>query len=127
LTIRETFRKTPQTEIFRGVLAVVFTIVLLAGLTGCDPGADITWVNETDQEADIYLGDGLNDFDTSVPPHSSREVGTIQAAWQDVVVIRDKQGNVLLRQEITWEELKQQGFRFMIRPESAVPTPTSEP
>jgi hypothetical protein len=99
-------------------------LLVLATTVACDPGADITWVNETDQEVGIYLGDDLHDFDTSVRPRSSKTVGTIEAVWEDVVVIRDKQKRVLFRQEITWDELKAQGFRFVITEDMLSPTPT---
>jgi len=105
-------------------LVVAFGVLLLAGLTACDPGANITWVNESDQEVGIYLGDDLDDFETSVPPHSSETLGTIEAVWVDVVVVRDKQKRVLLRQEITWDELKAQDFRFVITEDMLSPTPT---
>jgi hypothetical protein len=119
-----TFCRRWWIEALRKALAVACGFLLLAGLTACDPGADITWVNETDQEVGIYLGDDLHDFDTSVPPRSSKTVGTIEAVWEDVVVIRDKQKRVLFRQEITWDELKAQGFRFVITEDMLSPTPT---
>lgn len=43
------------------------------------------------------------------------------------MVVRDKQGNVLLRQEMTWEDFKEQGFRFVIPEEVVAPTPRLGP
>ena len=98
-------------------LVIPTLILMVVAFTGCDPGAEITWVNETDQTVDVYLGDDSNDFDGSYPPHSSTEVGTIKAVWDDVIVIRDRDGTVLFRQELTWDELAAQDFRFEITEE----------
>jgi hypothetical protein len=119
-----TFNKLSWIESLGRALVVAFGLLMLAGLTACDPGADTTWANETDQEIGIYLGDSVSDFDQKLPPHSTRTVGTLEAAWKDVVVVRDKQGNVLLRQEITWDEFKAQDFRFVITEDMLSPTPT---
>ena len=102
-------------------VVVLGVMVALASLAvGCDPGAELTWVNETDQDVFIYLGDGrdLDEFSHSLGPRSRIEgVATIIAVWKDVVVVRDRQGNILLRKEITWDELKAQDFIFVICPE----------
>ena len=98
------------------VLGVMLALASLA--VGCDPGAGLTWVNETDQAVFIYLGDDRDDLDVSLGPRSRLEdVATIIAVWSDVVVVRDRQGNILMRKEITWDELKAQDFIFVIRPE----------
>lgn len=94
---------------------------------GCDPGATITYVNETDQRVSIYLGDSIDRFDVSIAPHSKAEVGTIATEWRDVVVVRDGQENVILRKEITWDELKAEDFRFVITEEMLSPTPSASP
>ncbi len=104
-------------------LVIPTLIVVTLAFAGCDPGAGITWVNETDQTVDVYLGDDLDDFDGSLPPHSSTEAATIKAVWEDVVVIRDEEGTVLFRQELTWDELAEQDFRFVITEELLSPTP----
>jgi len=104
---------------------IAFALILASiALTACDPGAGITWVNETDVQLQIYLGDDLDDFDLSLAPHSSKEGATIEAVWEDVVVVRDQQSNILFRQEITWDELEAQDFRFEITEEMLSPTPT---
>ncbi len=100
--------------------AVIMGLVLAAG---CDPGATVTYVNETDQRVSIYLGDNIDRFDVSIAPHSKAEVGTIATEWRDVVVVRDDQENVILRKEITWDELKAEDFRFVITEEMLSPTP----
>ena len=99
-----------------GTAALVSGLAVFAVATSaCDPGAGITWVNETDQTVYIYLGDDLDDFDGSLPPHTSLEAATIETVWEDVVVVRNREGDVILRREITWAELEEQGFRFVIR------------
>lgn len=51
----------------RNAVLGALALVLLVGLAACDPGATVTWVNETKVEVDIYLGDSLHDFSTSIP------------------------------------------------------------
>jgi hypothetical protein len=69
--------------------AAVSALLAVAG-TACDPGPEITWVNETDQTVVLYLRDQFEpDFGTTVQPHSTKIEGVIQAVWKDVVVIRD--------------------------------------
>ncbi|HEV8573341.1 MAG TPA: hypothetical protein VGR43_01400 [Dehalococcoidia bacterium] len=96
------------------VFALALILILAVGSTACDPGAEITWVNETDQTVYIYLGDDLDDFDGTVQPRSSSTVTTIEAVWSDIVVVRDVNGTVLLREEITWEQLEERDVRFVI-------------
>ncbi len=102
-------------------------IVVTLAFAGCDPGAGITWVNETDKTVDVYLGEDLDDFDVRLLPRSNMEVGTIKAVWVDFIVLRDEEGTVLFRQELTWDELKAQDFRFEITEEMIAPTPTPAP
>lgn len=103
------------------VLVLVATISLVF-VTACDPGAEVTWVNDTDETLYIYLGDGEDDFDGPIAPHSRIDGAfTIIAVWEDVVVVRDDRGNVVLRKELTWDEFEAQDFTFVIRQEDIDP------
>ena len=109
-------------------LVIPALIVVTLAFAGCDHGAGITWVNETDQTVVVYLGEDLDDIDVRLLPRSTNmKVATIKAVWEDVVVLRDEEGTVLFRQELTWDELKAQGFRFEITEEMIAPTPTPAP
>ena len=108
--------------------------VVIAGLlalfgvmgTACDPGPEITWVNQTDETVVVYLRDEFfRDLGTALPPHSTKIEGVIEAVWNDVVVIRDEQGNVLFRQKLTWEEFQKRNFRFVITEDMLSPTPSA--
>lgn len=99
-------------------------LIWLAVSSACDPGADITWVNDTSHQVRVYFSDDLNAFATSVPPNSSGTWGFIEGDWTGIVVVRDEQLNILLREEITWDELKARGFRFVITEEVLWPTPS---
>jgi len=86
------------------------------------------WVNQTDRTIFVYSGDQLADRETTLRPHSSKEVAFADFLWQDLVVLRDDQGNVLFRQELTWGEFKAQGFRFVITEDMlSPPSPTPAP
>ena len=109
-------------------LGVVFASLLLlfgAVATACDPAEGIMWVNQTGRTIFVYVGDQLDDSETTLPPHSSKEVAIADFLWQDLVVLRDEQGNVLFRQKLTWDEFKAQGFRFVITEDMiSPPSPT---
>jgi hypothetical protein len=85
----------------------ICVLLFLATAPGCDPGATIKYVNDVIVEA-----------------YSTVRAGTIITEFKDVVVLRDKDGNLLLRKEITWDELKAQDFRFVITEDMLSPTPT---
>ena len=102
------------------VMAGLGVLVILVGFlsTGCDPGEGVTWINETGQPVDVYLGYDENDFEISLAANSSRkEVTTLVDLWEDVVVVRDDAGNILFSKAITWDELEAQDFTFVIREE----------
>jgi len=115
----------------RAVFPIVGILVLAwFATTACDPGAGIKYDNQTDVTVNIYLGDGLNDFDFRIPPHSTADVATIKAVWEDVIVIRDDASKQLFREEITWDELERRGFSYVITEQmiqsgraSGTPTP----
>jgi len=99
-------------------LVVLLALMISSLLTAvaCDPGAEITYVNQTNQRIGVYLGDNPKNRDLILEPQETREGGTIKAVWQDVVVFRNDQGEVLYRMEITWDELERQGYRIVITP-----------
>ena len=99
-------------------------LLVLATTVACDPGAGVSWVNESDETVVVYLRDEfVEELGSTVLPRSTKTEAVIKAVWEDVVVIRDEQGNVLFRQELTWDEFKAQGFRFVITEEMLAPTP----
>ncbi len=106
-------------------LIIPALIVVTLAFAGCDPGEEITWSNETDRTVAIYYDEVFSGID--LRPHSSKTLVTIKTVWEDVVVIRDEEGTVLFRQELTWDELKAQDFRFEITEEMIAPTPTPAP
>ena len=108
----------------RAVIVVALAATVWAAVA-CDPGATVTYVNETERRISVYLGEGTgpDDFEVAIEPLSMVEVGTIATEWRDVVVIRDEDGNVILRREITWNQLKEEDFLFVITSEAPSPTP----
>ena len=110
------------------VSVIAVCLITAISAIACDPGAGVTWVNETDQTLIVYLSDEPDsDRGDPLPPHSTKVLGVIEVVWKDVVVIRDEQGNVLFRQELTWDEFKAMGFRFVITEDMLSPTPTGGP
>ncbi len=107
-------------------LIIILLVVLPIALTACDPGAGITWISETDRTVVVFLDDEYDDSGVSVQPHSSRTLATIKAVWNDIIVLRDEEGTVLFRQELTWDEFKAQDFRFEITEEMLSSTPAED-
>jgi hypothetical protein len=99
---------------------------MLATAVACDPGATITYVNETGRTVLVYTAEDLepNEYDALLGPHSTVQATTLEMHFKDVVILRDKDGNLLFRKEITWDELKAQDFRFVITEDMLSPTPT---
>jgi len=106
------------------IALAICVLLILTTATGCKHGPGVVWVNETGETALIYLGEQLDDFGAVLPPHSTKTELVTKFVWEDVIVIRDEQGNVLFRQELTWDEFKAQGFRFVITEDMLSPTPT---
>ena len=111
------------------IALAICLLLMTATAAACDPGATITYVNMTDKQVSVYLGEGARpeDFEiveVTIEPHSAKKVGTIEMVWPNVVVVFDKRGDLVLRREITWDQLKAQGFRFAITKDMLSPTPT---
>jgi hypothetical protein len=105
---------------------------LFVGLTaavGCETGFTITYVNETDKTIAIYYGDDydFSEYDFIIQPHSTERAGVLTITFKGVVIGRDEEGNLLFRNEITRDQLKAQGYRFVITEDMLSPTPTGGP
>ena len=99
-------------------------MVAVLASAGCETAADVVWANKTDTDIWIYLGDDRDkdEFEVFIPSHSTEGVMIIRHIWNDIVVGRDGRGDVVFRQDITWEELERHGFRFVITEEMLLPT-----
>ncbi len=96
--------------------------------TACEYGPDLTWVNQTDENIVIYLSDEVSsDLGTHLPPQSTKTEFLGDDLWKGMVVIRDERGNVLFRQELTWDEFKARGFRFVVTEDMLSPVPSPSP
>jgi hypothetical protein len=105
---------------------VLLSLCLGALTTGCDPGAGVIYVNQTDRNLRFYGDDAAEDFMVELQPHSSVDAAVLEHLWTGLVVVKDTKGRTLLRRELTWEELEAQDFRIVVRPED-IATPTSTP
>jgi ABC-type uncharacterized transport system auxiliary subunit len=108
-------------------LSILAPLLLALAFVACDPGATITYINETEQPVDIYLGTSPKAFDASVPAHSEKKVLTIRQVWNDRVIARDEHGAIVSEQHVTWDELKAQHFRVVISATGVLPTGTPTP
>jgi hypothetical protein len=109
-------------------MRIALAICLFVGLTaavGCETGFTITYVNETGKTITIYISDDdeLSEHDVILQPHSTVPSGTLTITFKDVIIGRDEEGNLLFRNEITRDDLKAQGYRFVITEDMLSPTP----
>lgn len=99
----------------------------MMGAVACDPGAEATFVNETDQTIEIFLSDAPDAGATTVSANSTWTGAVIEHVWRDMVIVQDVEGNVLYRQELTWEEFKERDYRFVVTEDMIGEPPSSDP
>ena len=118
-----TFSRFWRADGLSAVCILVISIIVSGSAIGCEYGPDVTWVNQTDENIVIYLSDELSsDLGTHLPPQSTKTEFLGDDLWKGLVVVRDEQGNVLYRQELTWDEFKAIGYRFVITEDMLSPT-----
>lgn len=102
------------------LLAVLGLMFLLA--TACDPGANITYVNNTTYKVRIYKSN--NHFVADLNPSEERTFSTQKDLWTGGIVAKTQDGRTVFSIDLTWEQLKAQGYRIVIS-EEATPSPAA--
>lgn len=97
---------------------MLFAIVATFGwfVSACDPGSDVTYVNDTNLEIDICRGvdDEQLRFSVKLLPRSSRQLGYLEHSWEGPVAGFDDQNRLLFLRDIPWDELEDHDFRIVI-------------
>jgi hypothetical protein len=103
------------------VLAATFVLLSHATvMIACDPGATVTYVNDTNGPIFVDVNNG---GEIRVEPHSKSrqsDLGRDQDAY--AVTVTDERGNVLYHEETTFGEIKKRKQPIVI--EGLVPSPT---
>jgi hypothetical protein len=99
----------------RSWLLAALGMVLLLTVLGiaCEPGAEITYVNNTDK---VLFVDADSMGALRVEPHSQIEVSEFPFGKDDpfVVTVRDEAGNIVYYEETTLRELKERNYTVII-------------
>jgi len=96
--------------------AVVAAVATAFALTGCDPGHDVSYENETNEFIEIYVNDFLN---VSLEPLQKKKFLEIEFG-SATYEARDLAGRVLYRQTFTWDELRDAGWRIGVTDTSRI-------
>ena len=88
---------------------------------------DVTYVNRMDTRVWLY-GDGAPIPRAELVPGESYTLGYKGGAriWEEHLVAKDGSGKIVWEDNITWDELKELGYRIVIGPSPAAP-PTASP
>lgn len=96
-------------------LKVVLLAAVLVGtfvpMMGCDPGAEVTYRNETPSTVSVFSNALL---ETTLAPGEEQTFSVITYEGSRTYSARDESGRVLFREEYTWEDLKRMDWEIVI-------------
>jgi len=110
--VTRTFWKARRVEALGKALVVAFGLLLLAGLTACDEGNDITYVNMTDRTLQVYIDDLLVH---TLEPYETRQALILKFSLPKLFEAREEDGTVVFSETLTWEDLEAREFRIVFR------------
>jgi hypothetical protein len=109
----------------RGVLGCLLLALLgvLAALTvACHVEHEVTWVNNTPYK--LSIRDSKDRSVTTLEPFETLTLGDAKFLWTDQTFAFSEDGRLISRIDLTWEQLKAQGYRIVIE-EQSVPPPSA--
>jgi hypothetical protein len=100
--------------------------VLVAALAAfaCEPGRIPEYENATSQRVTIYK-DGIAAF--SLEPHESTKIAMFEEDWLPNIKVVADDGRVLLEDHITWDEVREMGYKIVITDPEHPPSPSPTP
>ena len=102
----------------------LIALLLLSAALACEPGRIPEYENATSQRVTVYK-DGIANF--SLEPHESTTIPMFKEDWSPNIRVVAEDGRVLLEDHITWDELKEMGYKIMITDPAHPPSPTPTP
>ena len=109
----ETFSSHSRFARISFALSAVVMLSSAVALMACDPGQDVTFENRTGQVISIFRD---NDLEAKLSPGDERTFSFITYQGSDPFLAKDETGNVLLKEEYTWDDLRSMHWRIVIRP-----------
>lgn len=91
-----------------GALLVACLVVFLVA---CDPGHEITYVNETDQHITVRLNGGVH---AELGPHETKDVLTLEFIRARTISAENEGGRVIYSETLTWGDLRDKGWKIVI-------------
>lgn len=102
-------------------LWVGILLTLALAIVSCDEGAVMTYVNTTDETLQVSV-DGL--LVHTLTAGETRESGIIRFSLPKLFEAKHQDGTVVFSETLTWEDLKQRGWKIVITEDMLSPTPT---
>jgi hypothetical protein len=91
------------------VIGLVLAALLVAAM-GDPVGDEVTYVNNTSRVLRLY--DGENRYLTDLAPHASETLSDSERFWTGRVTAKTGDRRVAFKIDLTWAELKAQGYRI---------------
>ena len=117
-----TRRQLRKARILRAIPVVALSSLLLA--IACEPWDVVEYENQTSERVLVYEGGELQ-FD--LEPGETRKFNVTEEVWLSDIRIVTDDGQVILEDNIIWEELRRMDFRIVITAEMIAPTPMPAP
>jgi len=119
----------PSQRIWRS-LAVIAAFAAITGTFACENWPMVGWENATSQRVTVYA---YGDFEFDVQPHQTKNIVSPASHWRADIRVVAEDGRVLLEDHITWDEVREMGYKIVItdpehpRPRSPTPSPGTTP
>jgi hypothetical protein len=91
-------------------LALILALTVLV-LTGCDPGHDIKYVNQTNEVATVYINGA---FEASINPNETQQFAHLKFDGVETFEIMDPRGEVLFKEQLTWSDLSRRDWTIVV-------------
>jgi hypothetical protein len=111
----------PRALVFAQVAAVLVAVVVGAATTACDPGHTVTYENQTSRTVTVFLH---GNPEVTLGPFENKDGGILEFVRPTTFEAKDESGNVIYSATLTWEDLKQRGWKIVITENVPSPTPT---
>jgi hypothetical protein len=111
-------------NVWRSVV-VIGAFLALTTAFACENWPIVGWENATSQRVTVYA---YGDFEFDVQPHQTKNIVNPASHWRPEIKVVAEDGRVLLEDHITWEEVREMGYKIVITdPEHPPPSPTPTP
>jgi hypothetical protein len=95
----------------RILTAIILAVVIGTGLIGCDAGHTVTYENQTTHSITLFQN-GTRDF--AMNPMEKKDSGVLEFTGAVTFEARDEHSKPIYSEALTWDQLKQRGWRIVI-------------